>query len=254
MGSAGTLAHCTAMKINIRSGGALFAGVLALFATVFAAFPANAAAYDCGTHRLCLYSTEDGTGTGSQVQSYALAKDEAAGVLGNEDAQSYEAWNNQAKSFHNRTNYWACLYAETSYGGTVKAIKPGARGALATLAPDLKGMLSSHKLAPSQGHCFTGFERCADDKLCLFYQPNGRGRMTQLEVDYNAYNPEIWGNKVEAVYNRTARTACFYTTTASNRLETDKPFRVLPGDATTIAAPHADTFNAHLFKDSGDCK
>ncbi|MER7760677.1 peptidase inhibitor family I36 protein [Streptomyces sp. NPDC097619] len=242
------------MKINTRGGGALIAGAVVLFATLFGALPANAAGYDCGTHTLCLYSTEDGTGTGAQVQSYARDGNPSTGVLGNEDAQSYEEWNDQARSFHNRTLYWACFYVETSYGGAVVPVKPRAKGTLAALAPGLGGKLSSHKLVPSQGQCFTGFERCQDDKLCLFYEPNGRGRITQLDKDYTTYHPDHWANRVQAVYNRTATSACFYAKPAAERLPTDKPFRVLPGDATTVAAPYAKTFNSHTLKDNGECK
>ncbi|MCY0934718.1 peptidase inhibitor family I36 protein [Streptomyces sp. H34-S4] len=113
--------------------------------------------------------------------------------------------------------------------------------------------MSSHRLAPSQGHCFTGFERCEDGFLCFFQQPSGRGAMFQTQIDYNAYHPDYWAKKIESVSNRTGKSACFYDKPASEITAADKPFRVLPGDSTTISGAYADTFVSHKLRDRADC-
>ncbi|MFJ5934097.1 peptidase inhibitor family I36 protein [Streptomyces sp. NPDC093071] len=225
----------------------LTASVLALFGSALVAWPASAAGYEaCPTASLCLYSAADGVSDeGDAVHAY--------GVTANADAQSYGAWSDRAESLYNNSPYWACLYAESRSGGEVKAVAPGAKGNLAALAPNLGGKVNSHKLAPSQGHCFTGFERCADDTLCLFQEPSGRGRTTGVTQDYRAYHPDVWANQVESVVNRTEKTACFYTKHLDRLTAADRPFRVLPGDATSISGSHANTFNSHRFSAEEDC-
>ncbi|MFF5453928.1 peptidase inhibitor family I36 protein [Streptomyces sp. NPDC012950] len=234
------------MKITTLRA-ALTASVLALFGTALVAWPASAADYEaCPTASLCLYSAADGVSDeGDAVHAY--------GVTANADAQSYGAWSNRAESLYNNSPYWACLYAEPRSGGEVKAVAPGAKGNLAALAPNLGGKVNSHKLAPSQGHCFTGFERCPDDTLCLFQEPSGRGRTTGVTQDYRAYHPDVWANQVESVVNRTDKTACFYTKHLDQLTVADRPFRVLPGDATSISGSHANTFNSHRFSAEEDC-
>ncbi|MBT2452835.1 peptidase inhibitor family I36 protein [Streptomyces sp. ISL-43] len=239
------------MKTNILRG-ALFTGALALLGGALTAFPASAAGYEaCPDNSLCLYSGPDGTNDeGDSVHAFDLAK--------NSESESYETWNNKAESLMNNSSYWACMYVETRYGGQVKAIAPKAgtkitKGNLSAVAGNLGGKLASHKLAPSQGHCFTGFERCEDGFLCFFQQPSGRGAMFQTQIDYNAYHPDYWAKKIESVYNRTAKSACFYDKPAAEITAADKPFRVLPGDSTTVAGAHADTFVSHKLRDKADC-
>ncbi|MFD9303176.1 peptidase inhibitor family I36 protein [Streptomyces sp. NPDC060048] len=239
------------MKITILRG-ALFTGALALLGGVLMALPASAAVYDtCQADSLCLYSGPNGTSDeGDSVHAFDLAK--------NSESESYETWNNRAESFSNNSPYWACMYVETRYGGQVKAIPPKTskgptQGNLADLAGNLGGNLSSHKLAKSQGHCFTGYERCEDGNLCFFQQPGGRGAMFQTTIDYNAYHPDYWAKKIESVYNRTEKSACFYDKASSAITAADKPFRVLPGDSTTVAGAYADTFVSHKLRDKADC-
>lgn len=239
------------MKITILRG-ALFASALALLGGVLTAFPASAAGYEaCPDNSLCLYSGPDGTNdAGDTVHAFDLSK--------NSDSQSYETWNNRAESLMNNSSSWACVYVETRYGGKLQAIAPKTsskttKGNLATVAPNLGGQLSSHKLVPSQGHCFTGFERCEEGFLCFFQQPSGRGPMFQTQIDYNAYHPDYWAKKIQSVYNRTGKSACFYDKASSQVTAADKPFRVLPGDSTTVAGVYANTFVSHKLRDKADC-
>ncbi|OII65168.1 hypothetical protein BJP40_01785 [Streptomyces sp. CC53] len=227
--------------------GAVAAGALALLGTALGALPASAAGYEaCPTASLCLYSAADGTSDpGDTVRAYDIAA--------NPQGQSYGTWGDRAESLYNNSPYWACLYSDERFGGQVKAVAPGAKDNLSALAADLGGKLGSHKLAPSQGHCFTGFERCADGALCLFQEPAGRGRLTATTQDYRAYHPDVWANQIESVVNRTDKTACFYTRHLDELTAADKPFRVLPGDATSVSGALANTFNSHRFSDKEDC-
>ncbi|TDU80602.1 peptidase inhibitor family I36 [Streptomyces sp. KS 21] len=101
--------HWPIAKVNIRRG-AVLTGVMALCAAALATLPENAAGYDCPKDRLCLYSTADGSGgSADDVQIYALAGDKQTGQPGNEDAQSYEAWNDRTKSVYNCTGH-ACTW------------------------------------------------------------------------------------------------------------------------------------------------
>lgn len=236
------------MKINILRG-ALFTGALALLAAALTALPANAAGYEgCPDGSLCLYSGSGGTNADGDADEhyFDLSK--------NKDGESYGTWSSKPKSLINNSPYWACVYSETAYGGQVKAIPPKVKdtaqqGDLAGLAPALGGKVNSHKLALSQGHCFTGFERCEDGKLCIFHQASGRGGMYSIASDHPGYKP-IWAGKVGSVSNRTDKSACFYGKPAAEVAQ-DKPFRVLPGDSTTVTEAFAPYFVSHTLRDKG---
>ncbi|AWZ04916.1 MULTISPECIES: peptidase inhibitor family I36 protein [unclassified Streptomyces] len=240
------------MKINILRG-SLLAGVLALFGSVLFALPASAAAFDdCLDNRLCLYTAEGGTTAAGDTRKPRNYESHIT-------PQTYSEFDNETKSAWNKTGYWACLYTETKWGGSVQAVAPGAK--VPTLSAELKAQgagVSSHKFAPSMALCSTGHERCPEDSLCLFKEKNGRGEMTALKRDDNAYSA-AWDNQVESVRNRTQSIACFYpdaaqsgqwTTTAPNATYT--AYTVLRGDTTNLTAPFADSISSHKLDANSD--
>jgi hypothetical protein len=221
--------------------GSLFVGALAVLCSLLFALPASAAYDDCGKQTFCLYTGEGGAGTAQRLSLDAAAK-----------ATSYDsAWNEKAVSLANNTPYWACLYENTQYGGTVQIIKPNQSGDLARITNagsggTLPAMVSSHKLSPSQAGCFTGFERCEEGRLCLFREAGGRGQMTQLATDYRAYSGG-WETGVHSVRNRTGRAVCFYDATDwTGQFATgDKAYKVVRGDTTSLEGAFDGTFQSH---------
>ncbi|MFJ4620165.1 peptidase inhibitor family I36 protein [Streptomyces sp. NPDC088812] len=192
---------------------------------------------ECAEGRFCLYTEADGQGA---VVGFGPAN----------PVQTYSAdWDDQVDSVHNNTAYWACVYEDASYGGTVQAIRPGYRGNLADTSTQLVDRVSSHKLAKSKAGCFTGFERCRDGYLCLFTEPGGRGAMTATQLDIARYGTE-WDDKVVSVANHTDRHACFYPGADHSGNWTDDgrtyaKYVVLRTDATVIPQPYAATFSSH---------
>lgn len=230
---------------STTSRGAVLATLLALigvFAT-YRALPAGADGWqDCSTGQFCLYTAADGSGT-----AWAAGPDDDGQTYGaDRDDKAVSAWNN--------TPYWACVYADASYGGGIQALRPGFRGDLSLGSVDLTGDVSSHKLAKAKSGCWTGFERCTDGRLCLFAEPGGRGEATVSTADNPGYGA-AWDNKVVSVWNRTGQHVCFfrapdYTSTWTiDGLDYDA-YVVLRGDSTTVPAPYAPTFSSHKFVDS----
>jgi hypothetical protein len=214
---------------------------VAFLALVFSALVgATAGAADwqeCAAERFCIYTDADGQGT-------------VAGFGPANPVQVYSAeWDERVSSVHNNTAYWACVYEDAYYGGTVQAIRPGYRGNLAETSTQLDNKVSSHKLAKSKAGCFTGFERCRTGYLCLFTEPAGRGAMTATQLDIARYST-VWNDKVVSVANHTDRHACFYegadySGSWPDAGKTYTKYVVLASDATMIPRPYAATFTSH---------
>ncbi|MER5867313.1 peptidase inhibitor family I36 protein [Kitasatospora sp. NPDC002040] len=215
--------------------------LVTLLLSSLAATGASAAADwsgSCAADRLCVYIEANGAG--------------AVHTSGPEaPVQVYPTgWDNEVDSVHNNTQYWACVYENTYYGGKVQALRPGYRGNLVELtATDLNGQASSHKLAKSKAGCFTGFERCANGELCLFTEPGGRGEMTVSRTDDPEYGADR-NNRVVSVANYTDRHACFYpekdyTGTWNDDGRTYGKFVVLRSDSTVLPMPYTKSFSSH---------
>lgn len=238
-----------------RRWGLALAAVLTLVCSAFLVSPASADGFgDCATAKLCLYSAPAGGGDRKDVTA---------------DAQAYtDGWDGRTLSAKNNTASWACFYVEGAYGGLVQTLRPGASGEYAT-DPRFAGTISSHKLVPSFAHCFTGYERCPDNRVCTFAEPNGRGAMTvhlpslhatavatvtNYGTSYGAGTPSA------SVVNRTERHVCFYPQTDFTGTWTEGETRygayvVLRGDGTTVPGPFAGTFRSHeLVRSTQECQ
>lgn len=244
------------IKKIITLRGSLIAAALVLLCSAFLVLPANAEAFDdCPAGRLCLYSASGGAGT---QRTFTLE----------DDGQRYDAsWDDTTLSAKNNTAYWACVYVDTAYGGLLQTIKPGNSDEYGS-DPRFSGTISSHKLVPSRAHCFTGYERCPDNRVCTFTEPAGRGAMTvhvpatdPATKNYgNAYGAEV---APASVWNRTRRHACFYPTATFTGTWTDPAapateygaYVVLRGDSTTVPQPFAGTFRSHeLVNGTSECQ
>ncbi|MFJ3900330.1 peptidase inhibitor family I36 protein [Streptomyces sp. NPDC090025] len=243
---------------------ALLALLCSAFLSAFLVLPANAEAQpyeDCPANTLCLYSGSAGTGE---------RRDFTAGsTQSSENAESYPDWDNKTLSAKNNTGLWACVYVDGAYGGLLQTIKPG--------NPDdytgdarFTNTISSHKLVPSRAHCFTGYERCPDNRVCTFTQERGRGAMTvhrpatdPKTLNYgNSYGPET---AVKSVFNRTGKIACFYPEPGFTGTWTDGPteaeqrkygaYVVLLGENVSLPAPYAGTVRSHeLVNGTSECQ
>ncbi|MYW13107.1 hypothetical protein GT034_32885 [Streptomyces sp. SID2563] len=244
------------IKKIITVRGSLIAAALALLCSTFFVLPASAQAFDdCPAGQLCLYSASGGGGT---QRTFAVR----------DDGTRYDAsWDNATLSAKNNTPYWACVYVDTDFGGLLQTIKPGNSDEYGD-DPRFAGKISSHKLVPSRAHCFTGYERCPDNRVCTFTEAAGRGRMTvhmpvtdPATKNYgNAYGAEV---APVSVWNRTARHVCFYPTEKFTGTWTDPAapatkygaYVVLKGDSTTVPAPFAGTFRSHeLVNGTSECQ
>ncbi|MFJ7272005.1 peptidase inhibitor family I36 protein [Streptomyces sp. NPDC099050] len=247
------------MKIHFKRG-SLIASVIVLLGTLFTASPAgaNTAYENCDDNRLCLYTAESGQMKPDGSGSAPLPRTYEAHI----SPPGYPAdFENATISFWNRTGYWACLYSESKWGGTVQAVPPLSKAdGENELSPAMKAAgVSSHKFAPSMALCFTGYERCADGYLCLFKEKNGRGEMVMLANDVTTYAP-TWDNQVESVRNRTDKIACFRPGTASSteKWTTAAPaatysrYLVHAGDLTNLTAPYADSISSHHLDPNSD--
>ncbi|MFC9705119.1 peptidase inhibitor family I36 protein [Streptomyces sp. NPDC056943] len=245
----------TDFRFDLRRG-ALITAVLALLCSLFYVLPANAepADYaDCPAATLCLYSGADGTG-------------ERRDFTDTQSLESYDAtWDGKTLSAKNNTALWACVYGAPAYGGGLQTVKPTNQDAYAP------GAVRSHKLVPTRALCFTGYERCPDNRVCTFPEPNGRGAMT---VHLPATDPvtENYGNSYgtgpapKSAWNRTAKHVCFYpepTFTGTWADPADESgvkrfgaYVVLRGDSVTVPAPFAGTFRSHelVTSTTGDCQ
>ncbi|MEU3749591.1 MULTISPECIES: peptidase inhibitor family I36 protein [Streptomyces] len=234
---------------TLRRWGLALAAVLTLICSAFLVSPASADAFDdCASGKLCLY---DASGGGGERRDFPLG----------DNRETYDGgWDDRALSAMNNTTHWACFSTGGAYGGTVKPVPPGA----AVEFP--AATASSHKLAPSSAHCFTGYERCPDNRVCTFTEANGRGTMT---VHLPATDPATknYGNSYGAeaaptsAWNRTQKHVCFYpepTYTGTWTGSDEKKFGayvVLRGDSVTVPAPFAGTFHSHeLVATTGDCQ
>lgn len=185
----------------------------------------------CETGRMCVYSDIDGKGT---AQAYAP---------GSPQEKPLAEWNEQISSVHNNSRYWACMYEDPAYGGTVQALAPDSQSSLDTL----NDKVSSFKLAKSQSGCFTGFERCQSGRLCLFLEPGGRGQWTATGSDMAQYSV-TWNDRVVSVANYTDSHVCFYPDPNHSGVfsgTTDGKFVVLRGDSTVIPKPYAAHLSSH---------
>ncbi|MER5964428.1 peptidase inhibitor family I36 protein [Streptomyces sp. NPDC002057] len=242
------------LRIDLRRGG-LITAALALLCSVFLVLPANAdpAPFDdCPPATLCLYSGPGGTG-------------ERRDFTDRQSQESHGAdWDGRTLSAKNNTALWACAYVDPGYGGLFETVKPGNSDEYTTDAR-FTGTLSAHKLVPNRALCFTGYERCPDNRVCTFAEPNGRGAMT---VHLPATDPatQNYGNRHGAgtalpasVWNRTAKHACFYPE-ASFTGTWDDPasqrkfgaYVVLRGDSTSLPKPFAGTFRSHELVNGTD--
>ncbi|MFK3728830.1 peptidase inhibitor family I36 protein [Streptomyces sp. NPDC088090] len=225
------------MKIDTLRG-SLVVGALALLCSVLFALPANVDYGGCEPPSLCLYQGAGGTG-----ESLRLPPEGTATVSGS-------GWDDKAVSVYNNTRLWGCVYANTYLGGAVETIPPGARSDLRTLGLQV----TSHKLAPSQGSCFTGYERCPDGQLCIFKEPNGRGGMYGTPNDHAGYLAGVWADNVRSVLNRTEKTACFFDGASWTGEWTQagqpvaKAYKVNAGDGTSLVAPFDKSFRSHRLR------
>ncbi|WP_164875153.1 peptidase inhibitor family I36 protein [Streptomyces sp. SS] len=225
------------MKINMLRG-SLVVGALALLCSFLLALPANADYENCEQPSLCLYQ-----GAGGAGESLRLPLDGTATITGS-------GWDDKAVSAYNNTHFWGCVYANTYLGGVVETIPPGARSDLRTLGLQV----TSHKLAPSQGACFTGYERCPTGQLCIFKEPNGRGGMYGTPNDHAGYLAGVWANNVRSVMNRSEKTACFFNDAswtgewAQTGQPVAKAYKVNAGDSTSLMAPFDKSFQSHRLR------
>ncbi|WP_424216274.1 peptidase inhibitor family I36 protein (plasmid) [Streptomyces sp. BI20] len=242
------------MKITL-SRGSLVVGALALLCSLLFAMPTTASAYEnCDANTLCLYDQEGGQGTPEKSAARSLLSIPLSSNQGNSTARSVD----------NNTASWLCLYADAYYGGTLEAVRPGTS---TDLTGALRGNVSSYKLAPSKGHCFTGFERCEQGKLCIFAEERARGGMYATATSHDGYAP-VWQDRVRSVVNNTTRYACFYSTPApeSQPPNTPRPggwwdsngtsyraYKVMPGDSTTLPEPFTRSFRSHELTDKETC-
>ncbi|CAM5342945.1 peptidase inhibitor family I36 protein [Streptomyces narbonensis] len=244
----------TDFRIDLRRG-ALITAALALLCSVFFVLPASAEAEpfdDCPPATFCLYSGAGGTG-------------ERRDFTDLQSAESYgAAWDGKTLSAKNNTAMWACVYGDAGYGGHLETVKKGAPDAYPA------GTVSGHKLVPSRALCFTGYERCPDNRVCTFKEANGRGAMTVHRPATDA-TTKNYGNSYgtepapRSAWNRTAKEVCFYpepTYTGtwadpadSSGVRKFGAYVILRGDSTTIPAPFAGTFRSHeLVKGTADCQ
>lgn len=237
------------MKTNLLRG-TLVAGVLAVLSSLLFAIPANAAGYDDCTEGLCLYSAADGgSAAGLPVEKFTMTDTDAEWYAASYSSRRHS--DDKTVSVSNRTDQWVCLYADDRLGGAVEAVAPKGRRNLAALS----GKVSGHKFAPSQGMCFTGFERCPVDMLCSFQEPSGRGPMfatSTLRTNYAA----SWSDKIRSVRNRTATTACFYKdpsfkgtwdTLYDGKISAGG---VISGDSTSLSHGFDRSFDSHKCADT----
>ncbi|WP_449479864.1 peptidase inhibitor family I36 protein [Streptomyces avidinii] len=211
--------------------------------------PTSASAYEnCDTDAFCLYDQEGGKGTPEKPAARSLLAVPLSSNKGN----------STARSVHNNTTSWLCLYADANYGGTLEAVKPKTEANLPDLPADLQGRVSSYKLVPSKGHCFTGFERCEQGKLCIFAEERARGGMYSTTSSHNGYAP-VWHDRVRSVVNNTTLYACFYSAAGQSGGWRDGngtsygAYKVMPGDSTTLPEPFAASFRSHKLTDKADC-
>lgn len=239
-----------------RRRGALIAAVLALISSVFLVLPASAEPApfdDCPPATLCLYSGTGGTG-------------ERRDFTDRQGLESYDAtWDGKTLSAKNNTALWTCAYVDAGYGGLLTTVKPG-NSAEYTTDPRFTGTLSSHKQVPSRALCFTGYERCPDNRVCTFPESNGRGAMT-VHLPETDPGSQSYGNSYGAgaapksVWNRTQKHACFYPEPTFTGTWQDPSstrlfgaYVVLRGDSTSVPAPFAGTFRSHeLVTGTVDC-
>lgn len=199
----------------------------------------------CATDSFCIYASAGAT---APLQSYS------SGAL---PEQSYSTWNEKVNAVVNNTAYWACVYENFGYGGTIQAVQPGNWADLTKLGSDLDGKVSSHKLAKSKAGCFTGYERCPDGNLCIFSDVGGRGEMEKSPDNKASY--ETLDNRVVSVANYTNRHACFYTAwnysgTLQVGNKTYSKYVVLRSDSTVIPDPFNKYLSSHMLVfDTDDC-
>ncbi|MEU0601624.1 peptidase inhibitor family I36 protein [Streptomyces sp. NPDC006393] len=245
------------VKRTLPRPGHLLTVGLALLCSLLFVLPAKAdpAPFDdCPSDTLCLYSGSDGSGDRRDFTESG-------------NAESYDAtWDGKTLSAKNNTKLWACVYVGTGYGGLLQTIKPANSDEYSTDSR-FAGTISSHKLVPSRAHCFTGYERCPDNRVCTFTEPNGRGTMTvhRPATDTATKNyGNSYGSDVApvSVWNRTRKHVCFYPEPDFTGTWTDPAdgqvygaYVVLRGDSTTVPAPFAGTFRSHeLVNGTSECQ
>ena len=245
----------TDFRIDIRRGG-LITAALALLCSLFFVLTASAdpAPFDdCPAATLCLYGGTGGTG-------------ERHDFTDKQSLESYEAaWDGKTLSAKNNTAMWACVYVDSAYGGLLRTVKPTGSGEYAT-DPDFAGTISSHKLVPSSAHCFTGYERCPDNRVCTFTEPNGRGAMT-VHLPVTDPATQNYGNSYGAapepksVWNRTKKHVCLYPDPTFTGSWTDLAdgkkygaYVVLRGDSTTVPALYAGISSHELVNGTVECQ
>lgn len=235
----------------------LVSALLALLCSAFVVLPANAEPLpfeDCPANTLCLYSGTAGTG-------------ERRDFTDVQTAEKYDAtWDDRTLSAKNNTKGWACLYVDAGYGGLMQTIKPGNSDEYQTSDTRFVNTLSGHKVVPTRALCFTGYERCPDNRVCTFPQENGRGPVTvhlpstdPVSKNYgNSYGTEA---APKSVFNRTRKHVCFYPEPTFTGTWTDEDkktygaYVVLRGDSTTVPAPFAGTFRSHeLVNGTAECQ
>ncbi|MER7514901.1 peptidase inhibitor family I36 protein [Streptomyces sp. NPDC126499] len=239
----------------LRRRGALITAVLALFCSAFLVLPAGADPVpyeDCPANTLCLYSGPAGSG-------------ERRDFTDRQNVESHDpAWDDRTLSLKNNTRLWACVYVDAGYGGLLQTVSPGNDDDYAGGDARWVNTISSHKPVPSRAHCFTGYERCPDDRICTFAQERGRGPMT---VHVPATDP-VTGNlgnsysttAARSVRNRTGKHVCFYpeptfTGTWTDGAKVYGAYVVLRGDSTTVPAPFTGTFRSHELVDgTAECQ
>ncbi|MGW4702778.1 peptidase inhibitor family I36 protein [Streptomyces sp. NPDC004285] len=226
--------------------------VLALLSAAFLVLPANADPLpfdDCPAATFCLYSGADGTG-------------ERRDFTDRQSLESYDpAWDGKALSAKNNTALWACVYGDPQYGGVLQTVKPANKDAYEA------GAVRSHKLVPARARCFTGYERCPDNRVCTFTGPNGRGPMTVHlpktdPATQNHGNSYGAGAAPKSVWNRTQKHVCFYPEPTFTGSWTDPvdarkygAYVVLRGDSTTIPEPFVRTVQSHeLVNGTAECQ
>ncbi|RSS54846.1 peptidase inhibitor family I36 protein [Streptomyces sp. WAC01280] len=235
----------TDFRFDLRRG-ALITAALALLCSLFYVLPANAepADYaDCPAATLCLYSGPNGTGVRRDFTD-------------RQNQESYEpAWDGKILSAKNNTALWTCVYGDPAYGGALQTVKPGNPDAYAT------GAVRSHKLVPTRARCFTGYERCPDNRVCTFTEPNGRGAMTVHlpktdPVTQNYGNSYGTGPMPKSVWNRTQKHVCFYPEPTFGGTWTDKAdskkygaYVVLRGNSITVPEPFVTSLRSHELVD-----
>ncbi|WP_282694911.1 peptidase inhibitor family I36 protein [Streptomyces sp. CC208A] len=247
----------TISRTHIRRG-SLITAVLALLCSAFLALPASAEPApfdDCPADTLCLYSGPGGTG-------------ERRDFTTGQNQEGYDAtWDDKTLSAKNNTNQWACLYVDAGYGGLMQTVKPGRSDEYQTSDTRFVNTLSGHKTVPTRALCFTGYERCPDNRVCTFEEPAGRGPMTThlpatdaAKLRYgNSYGTEA---APKSVFNRTKKHVCFYPQPTFSGTWTNPAdgkvygaYVVLRGDSTTVPAPFAGTFRSHeLVNGTAECQ